>query len=147
MAETWTYDSTAPGATAKDYVRLRVGDTTSADQLLQDAEILAVISAETNTLKAASICAQTIAGKYARKVDKTVGKLAISMSQASARYSEMADDLLRESGRKAGAYAGGISIADKEDTEADTDRVAPVFTMGQFDYDGADSTEVDCGLS
>ena len=137
---TWEYLSTAPGSSAKSYVRLRVGDTTSADQLLQDEEILAVISAETNTLKAAAICAQTIAGKYARKVDKTVGKLRISMSQASARYSEMADDLLRESGRKAGAWAGGISISDKEDTEADTDRVAPSFYLGQFDNEGSEST-------
>ena len=141
---TWEYLSTAPGSSSKSYVRLRIGDTTSADMLLQDEEILAVLDAETNVLKAAAVCAQTIAGKFARKVDKTVGKLQISMSQTSARYSEMADDLLRESGRKAGAWAGGISVSDKEDTEADTDRVAPVFVMGQFDNEA--STDADCGL-
>ena len=138
---TFTYDSTDPGGTTKDYIRLRIGDTSTSDQLLQDEEILAVIAAETNTLKAAAVCAQSIAGTFARKVDKTVGKLRIMMSQASERYSDMAADLLLESGRKAGAWAGGISVADKDDTEDDTDRVKPAFAVGQFDNPGQDSTD------
>ena len=33
-------------------------------------------------------------------------------------------------------YAGGISISDKDDRRADTDRVQPRFKRGQFDFPG-----------
>jgi len=33
-------------------------------------------------------------------------------------------------------YAGGISVADRESQEADTDRVTPRFTRGQFRHTG-----------
>jgi hypothetical protein len=129
----WTYLSTAPGSSDKSYVRLRVGDTTSGDQLLQDEEILAVLDEETNVNKAASVCARTISAYFARRVDKTVGKLKIAMNQASEHYAALADSLAFEGGRKAAFWAGGVTLSDKEDTEADTDRWAPVFKMGQFD--------------
>ena len=130
---TWTYDSTAPASSAKSYVRLRVGDTTSGDQLLQDEEILAVISEESNVLKSAAICARSIAGTFSRRTDKTVGKLRINMGQASQHYYDLADDLEREAARKSALWAGGVSLSDKEATEQDSDRWAPVFEIGQFD--------------
>ncbi len=38
-------------------------------------------------------------------------------------------------------YVGGISIADKETYEDDTDRVAPKFTKGMFDFPGKIGSE------
>ena len=136
----WTYDSTAPGSSGKSYVRLRIGDVSSGSQLLQDEEIEVFLTAETNWLRAAALAARSVAGSFSRKTDKTVGKLSIKAGSASGYYSDLAADLMREADRKAGAYAGGISIADMDETRDDTDSPTPAFERGQFDNPGTDST-------
>jgi len=129
----WSYDSTAPNSSDKSWVRLRIGDTSSGDQLLQDEEISAFVTSEGNREMGAALAAEAIGAQFARKVDKSVGKLAISFSQASEHYFALAERLRREVAVGAGPYAGGISQADKDANEADTDVVAPSFTVQQFD--------------
>lgn len=133
---TWSYASGSPGSVDLDWVRLRIGDTDTSDQLLQDEEIEALVTSEGNRHMAAVVACETIAAKFARHADKTVGKLSISMSQAAERYLSLADrlrsDVTMDSG-SGGPYAGGISRSDKEADETDTDRVSPAFSVGQFD--------------
>lgn len=132
---TWTYDSTAPGSSGKSWIRMRIGDTSSGDQLLQDEQISAILDGEGNKYLAGAICAEMVGAWFARKVDKTVGKLRIAMQQASEHYFTLADRLRSECGTRAdGAYAGGISKDDMDTQEDDTDRVVPQFSMGQFAY-------------
>lgn len=136
---TFTYVSTGPTSN-KDWVRLRIGDTSSGDPLLTDEEINEVLDEEGNKFLAAAVAAETIGAQYARKVDKSVGKLSISMAQASEHYFALADRL-RENvvmdTSVGGPYAGGISQADKDKDEADSDRVDPAFYVGQFDIPGS----------
>lgn len=131
---TWSYESTAPGSSAKSWVRMRIGDTSSGNALLSDEEILALLTDQGDKYLAAAVAAESIGAKYAIKTDKTVGRLSISMAKASEHYFTLATRLRAEAGSHAGLYAGGISADDEDDEEADTDRVEPGISIGQFDY-------------
>ena len=141
---TWTYNSSAVGSSDLSTVRLLIGDNSSSDPLLQDEEINYFLSVEAGTNYAAASACEAIASSFARKVDKTVGNLSISASQKSKQYADMARSLRHRANLRAAAnvYAGGISVSDKNTVTADSDRVAPAFTMDMHDYSGAlSSTE------
>ncbi|MGH6877029.1 MAG: hypothetical protein ACREHV_06565 [Rhizomicrobium sp.] len=133
---TWTY-SANPEASLADAVRLLCGDTDPADPLLQDSEIAYIIAVETNPWFAAASAAQAIASHYARRVDRTVGKLSIKGTDLVTQYQKLAYDL-----RRRGAVDGLIpinlaeSIAAKQSQELDTDRVEPFFRRHLQDYPG-----------
>ena len=142
----WNYNSSNLGSSDLAWVRMRVGDCTSGDQLMQDEEINAILAdAGDRTLAASRACRQ-ISATFARRVQKTVGKFSLAHQQASERYAKLSDELLLEMGLSVGPYAGGISVSDKETRADDTDRVAPHFYIGQTDVPGsggASSTDTD----
>ena len=121
-----------------------VGDnTTTPANELEDEDIDVLLSDHGSKERAAIAAARALGAKYARKSDKTVGRLSISASQISKNYYELAKELERNLSRTVGGtalYAGGISQSDKDSEEDDTDRVAPAFTRGQFDVVGLNST-------
>lgn len=139
----WSYLSTAPGSSDRSWVRLRIGDNSSGDQQLQNEEIDMLLASEGSKYAAAAAAARTIGAKFATRVDRTIGKLRISMAQASDHYFKLAETLDSEAAAGAASegmdppFAGGISIADKDASKADTDRPAYAFTRGQFDHPGA----------
>lgn len=133
---TWTYDSTAPGSSAKSLVRLLIGDTSSGDQLLQDEEIEALIALEGNNYTAAALACETIAASFSRRADQKVGQLSIRLSQLSDQYSARADRLRKRGRLRGGVYAGGISRSDVDTVKADTDEVRGQFEVGMTDYPG-----------
>lgn len=133
----WTYLSTAPETSGRSVVRLLVGDNTSGDQLLQDEEIDAFLSLEGPTELAAAQAADAIGAKFARRTDKSVGRLRIAQAQASEHYFRLAKRLRANVGRAVAPYAGGISQSDIRDVKSDTDRPASAFTLGMHDFDGA----------
>lgn len=138
---TWTYSATSSGLTARNYIRLRVGDTSSGNQRIQDEEIDAILAVYGDTLLSAAVVAETVAGSYAgRGIQKKVGGLSISLNQASEHYSQLARNLRAEASMRAMPYAGGISEATVQAEEQDPDRVRPAFTVGQFDDPGEEST-------
>lgn len=130
---TWTYASSSTTVTDLSWIRLRIGDTSSGDQLMQDEEINALLDSEGNREMAAALAAETVGAQFARKVDKSVGKLQIAFSQASEHYFGLAQRLRREVAVSAGPYAGGISRDDKASNETDSDVVQPAFRVGMFD--------------
>ena len=111
-----------------------LGDTSSGNPLLQDEEIDAITSFEGGRDLAAAYCAETIGATFAGKVDKTVGKLKISQSQASGHYFGLAERLRFKANSRAAPSAGGISIDDTRDEEQRPDRVKPAFSIGFTDY-------------
>ena len=132
---TWTY--TDPSASDKDAVRFLVGDTDTTDQQVTDEEIAYALAAEGSVNQAAASIARSIAAKYARKVDKSVGDLKYSYSQRQKAYLDMADRLEKDAAISgASPYAGGISRSDKETVRDDDDRVAPRIRRGQMDNPG-----------
>lgn len=134
MPNTWTY-SGDPQASKLDGVRFLCGDTNSADPQIFDSEVNFLIATYVNIFKAAAYACKSIASKYARLVDKSVGDLHISYSQRQKSYEALSEYLLRESAlRKSVPQAGGISRSDKLANKLDPDIVQPKFTKSQFAY-------------
>ena len=144
---TWSYLSSEPGSSDRSWVRLKIGDNSSADQQLQDEEIELLIVDEGSKERAAIAAARALAAKFARRSDKVVGRLRIAMSQVADHYFDLADNLekglSRRSGGASGIYAGGISRSDKQSEEADTDRVDPGFERQQFDHPGTGTSSTE----
>lgn len=132
---TWTYVPDFTGQ--RDRVRAEIGDTISTDQLLSDEEIAYFGSVEPDDLSAAAHACEAIAGALGRKVDMQEGKLSIKLSQRRLAYEMKARRLRARAAAGAGPYIGGESIADKENTNEDTDRVAPAFYRGMLDNPNA----------
>ena len=103
--------------------------------MLQDEEIDAFLSLEGGRDIAAGHAADAIGATFARQVDKSIGKLKISMAQASNHYFALGERLRFKAASRAAPYAGGISQSDKRDVEADTDRVKPGISIGFTDFD------------
>lgn len=141
----FSYLSSDPGSSDRSFVRLMLGDNSSSTVELQDEEIDVLLSEHGSAYSASVAGARAIGARYARRADKTVGRLSISASQISKNYYELAKELQKTANRRAGGadgmYAGGISIADKDSEKADTDRVVPAFERGQFDVTALTSEE------
>lgn len=138
----FSYLSSGPGSSDRSWIRMRLGDTSSGTAMLQDEEIDAFIDEYGDKHTAAAAAARTLGAQYARQVTKEVGKLKISMAEASQHYFDLADRMERESqknlsGDTGGAYAGGISQSEKDSDYADTDWVGSRFQTGQFDNPSA----------
>lgn len=135
---TWSYSGN-PSDSSLDEVRFLVGDTDSADQLVQNEEISYAIATESSSLLAAVRVLRALAGKWARKADKAVGDLKISYSQLQKSFLALADKLEKTElspltgGLKGTPYAGGISISDKDSVADNTDRAEPAFKRGLHD--------------
>ena len=132
-----------PGTRNIDTVRAEIDDKDcipETDAQLSDEEIQYLIDSNNHILFAAAAAADMVAGKYASDpASKKVGDLSITYDSGgrAASYTTLAATLRRRAAVKAGSkvYAGGLSQADKTTQETDTDRVQPVFTMGQDDSD------------
>ena len=128
-----------PALATSDQVRLLIGDTDTAKKNFTDAEISWFLTEEPGSVYlAAALAAETLAAKYAGKVDKQVGDLKISNSQLGTHYTDLAKRLRsRNSSSKGRVYAGGISIADKDAERERSDRVKPAISIGMNDHPGS----------
>ena len=137
---TWTYTVTDLATSAKDQVRRLIGDVISTDQQIADEEINWILTQRSSIYGAAAECCRFIAGQYSRKVDVVTqasggGALKTNYSAQAKAYMSLAMTLESRSAMIGGGlpYAGGISVTDKQNNEADTDRVAPQFNIGMED--------------
>ena len=137
----WTY-SGDPGYSDRDAVRFLMQDTDSSDQLTTNEEIDWILSTQPNVYLAAARALRTLAVKFSDQgTSKSVGGLSISYSERGSKFLETARAL--ESSAKRGVtavirpYSGGISKADKEANEADSDWVKPWASYGMHDNPGA----------
>lgn len=133
----WTYDPSQIANSTRYQVRRLVGDVIAEDPQILDAEVDFFITQRANAYGAAAECCRSIAAQYSRKVDTTTpGELVTHFSTQQKAYAQRAVELeARSSALGAGAmpYAGGISISDKINVQADTDRVQPSFNIGLMD--------------
>jgi len=127
---TWTYTAEDPTATAKDKVRLAIGDTTASDQLLQDGEVTGLISVHGSWQKAAVAACRSIAAKFSRQPDSKVSRVAFSNSQKAKAYLDMARRLEFEFNAHVAPWAGSVSRDWKDAEQDDDDRVQPAFARG-----------------
>ena len=136
LAPSWSYDSTQIANVPLYQVRRLIGDVLYGDQQMQDEEILWTISQYGNVYMAAAECCRSLSAQFARMVDTVQGELHTLYSQRTKNYLAMAnkfDGIGMSRGTFSMAYAGGISVADKQARNEDTDRVPPQFNIGMDD--------------
>jgi hypothetical protein len=132
---TWSYNPQTLSTSNKDNVRLLIGDTYASDQQMQDEEINYYLTQRATVYGAAAECCRTLASKFSRSVDLGSGANKASYSQLSKQYIARASefDAKAAQGGAGVPYAGGISIADKQQQELNGDRVDPQFVLGMDD--------------
>lgn len=148
---TWTYSGN-PADSSLDAVRFLIGDTDSEEELIQDEEINYLLEEEAgDVIEAAVRACNTIAARFSRLADQTIGDYSAKYSQKAQNYRELAlrirEEDTKSSVMKAVPFAGGISVSDKETTKEDSDRVKPAFEKGMMDYPGTSQAfdeEDDC---
>lgn len=128
--------SGAPSSVTADALKLLIGDlsTSSSGELLKSAECTYFLTAYGSARAAAPHAARAVAAMFADQVGRTVGDLRVDAQQKFEHYNTLAASLERQSALTGVPYAGGISIADKQSVESDTDRVAPAFRIGVHDH-------------
>jgi hypothetical protein len=140
----WTYLSSAPGSSDLSWIRARIGDTSSGSALLSDEEINLFLSDYGNKYEAGAAAARSVGAQFARTATKEVGRLKISMTDASKYYFDLADSLGREADvNDGGFFAGGISQSDKKTQTDDSDWLGASFSRGQFENPGSASNTSD----
>lgn len=127
-----------PSVSDKDAVRYWINDTDASSFALTDPEINYALTQYGNPLLAAAACARSLAAKYAKLVDKTLGPLRLSYSQRSKAYLDLAATL-QSQGEQSGVsiYAGGTSLSDMAAVDANSDRNPQPFSRKQFDIPNA----------
>ncbi len=153
MTATFTND---PAGRQIDAVRMLVGDTDcipETDAALSDESIQWMLNNTNHLFLAAALAAETLAGQNAgtgsRNIsEKRVGDLAIRYGGGGAvsDYKALAKLYRLQAARKATPYAGGISEADKDAQDADTDRVRPAAEIGMHDHRGSPGSENQRGV-
>lgn len=140
---TFTYHSTLLDNTSstgyqRTVVRMLIGDTsTSRRYNLDDAEVDWFVTNGGGLYRAAASAAEALAAQYVEAAEsKQVGDLRLTRKEGD-RLNRLAAQLRRKATAGATPIVGGVSIADKQDREADTDRTTPSFIRGQHDYPGS----------
>lgn len=139
---TFTYNA---GASARDDIRLLVGDTDStaaAELRLEDEEIDRLTTIETGSeaptessalYRAAAASAEALATKFARKAEGSPGPDRIQPTSRAAELRATAARYRARGSRAGTPVVGGVSAASNALLRADTDRVASPFRMGMMD--------------
>lgn len=139
---TWSYNTAL--AANRDQVRFYAGDTVAAAAItLSDEEILGAITMAGNARAAAALVCEHLANRYATEGQKLRDDLGqeIDYGERAKFYTDRATQLRSRAALAALPYAGGISLADKQVRELDSDRVEPAFTKALHDDRDADLSD------
>ncbi len=133
-----------PSANDISAVRFLIGDTAEPFLLTDDQIQFALDQAAGKTYPAAAACARALAARFARDVDERFEEIWQDSSQRSKAFEQLARRLDVDAKRQGGLgipVAGGISRADMDSVNAQTDRVKPHFRRNMFDHDQGVSDE------
>ena len=132
---TWTYSNTL--ATNRDMVRLKIGDTDTNDQLLQNETIDALLTARSNSVVDASIdCVRAVLAVFVREIDRSNVGITANRSQKFNQLETLLQQLQAEARTgHGGMFVGGHSRSEKETIEDDTDFLRPFAKVGKDDFD------------
>lgn len=138
----WTYTGTPSSTAPVQTVRYLIGDTvagsTARQPTLSDGEIAYEVAQHPSVRRAAAASARALAAKFARyPTTKQVGDLAVTYGERRQALDAIATSLDSAAALDTMPSAGGISIADKDAVDLDSDRVAPSFTSGMHEHPGA----------
>lgn len=133
----WTYDTALTAS--KDKVRFLVGDTDTNDQLLQNEEITYILIGKSNVYRAAAEACRAIALKLGRELSLEAPAMSWSADDQYQHYISLADkyDKQAVASGAVGVFGGGISVADRDTRDEDTDRVQPTFVTSTHQSNNA----------
>ena len=140
MTWSYLYPSQTP-AGERDKVRFLIGDTLECDPLVQDEEIDFALSEFSDIRLASALVLRTIAARFGRQNDLTVGSVSVSGSNAKVQgFLKLAQEY-DPNGLTLGVAIvlprfGGLQISEKETFDEDDDAVQPVFRKFQDDIPG-----------
>lgn len=142
---TWTY--TDPQTNTRDQVRFLAGQTSTSDvELVTDEEIAWALTAEGGIyLAAASVC-DALSGRYGTRVtEKKIGAMSLvyggKVGSRSNEFRERAATLRRRAAlASVSPFSGGVSVADKQTRDLDSDRPDTAFAKGMDDRPGTQGT-------
>lgn len=124
-----------PGASAKDAVRFKLGDTGlfpvagSSRFFLTDGEVNYLLGQDRNQVdEAVRQGCYAIMAKAAQMRDESNGSVSISWGQVYSNFSSLLDRLARQSSSRGLPFAGGISRSRTRQDRANPDRIKPSFT-------------------
>lgn len=124
----------------QDYVRILVYGGSTRSGTVSVADIGTVLDDSVNVYLAASRIALAEAANLARQTNLKVGDLSITrIGIEAAQYRTLSKDLRKQGVRSVKPFAGGISQAQKDTNENNSDRVSG-FRIGMFDNPGSTST-------
>lgn len=123
----WSY--TPGGLTGKDRVRRLIGDVSGDDPLIQDEEIEAILSLQSNVHAAAAECARAIAAEFARDVSLSFEGTSIQGQVLMQHYLDLAKML--DDQAASGSYPSVIPMGDVFSEDVD-----PIFEVGMHDSRG-----------
>lgn len=89
----WTYNPTQLATSDLFQVRFLIGDTDSADQLLQDEEINFLLAQIGSVNGAAVACCDNLSAKFTRSVDHTLGPYSVKASQRATHFAQLAKQI------------------------------------------------------
>lgn len=105
---TWTYTDSDPTVSPLNEVRFLIGDTDTADQLLQDEEIGFLLD-DYPVTESAARAAMHLARRFARKAkSKTVGPLRIEYGERAESFEKLAHQIA--SGNVTGAATADVKF-------------------------------------
>ena len=110
-----------------------------------------LISVHTTPARAAIAACEQLATRFARDVSKSGDGLSIQSSDRHRHFAERAKALRKQESigvsgvPLASPFAGGISKADKETRESDTDRVEPAFKVDMHENVGGSASSWESG--
>ena len=138
----WSY-SGDPSQNDLNMVRFLIGDTDASDPQLSNEEITSAITVKGTANAAAIFCANALAARYTRMVDKSLGDLSISYSQRAQAYRDLIVQLRvhASSASTTAAHSTGLYVSEKKANESDVDIVQPAFRRGMHDYESASAEE------
>lgn len=141
---TTTY-SNNPSGDQIDAIRLLIGDTVVATAALTDEELQYYLDTAGNLYLAAAYAVEAIMSAQGGGItSKQVGDLKVTYGGpgGASGLAALAKTLRARAARTSGTpYAGGISVADSDAIEAETDRTDPSFVVGRDDNPSVDTTE------
>lgn len=139
----WSYSGN-PASSSKDAIRFLIGDTRSDDSLVQDEEIAWALTQHSSIYAAAALVAESIASYFATQATSVIiGPIREDYGQRAKDYTAKAKDLRNKATERGtiNFFCGGISVSDKETSEADTDLVQPIFKKEMDDIVSFEDSE------
>lgn len=126
-----------PAGSDLDATRYFIPDKVDVGHRVEDEEINFLLANFGGPIHAAAIAVEALAGEFADRASKTVGKLKIEQGNIAKAFAARGELLRSMIGTDlAQIFVGGLKISEKLGLDTAQDDVQPSFAVGQDDHPG-----------